>query len=166
MTLQDIPAGAAVFLDANTIVYALTGHPTYGAACATLLDRVESKDITAFTSLHVLGEVVHRMMTMEASQRFGWPAQGIASRLRRHPDGVKQLQSPRRGLDEVHAAGVTELPVFGHHVSRGVDLSQQFGLLNNDAVIVAVMRDQGLTHLASLDADFDRVPGIVRYAPV
>jgi predicted nucleic acid-binding protein len=38
--------------------------------------------------------------------------------------------------------------------------------LTNDALIVVVMHDNGLTTLASLDADFDRVPGITRYAPV
>jgi predicted nucleic acid-binding protein len=31
---------------------------------------------------------------------------------------------------------------------------------------VALMRANGLTHLASNDADFDRVPGITRFAPV
>ena len=34
-----------------------------------------------------------------------------------------------------------------------------------DALAVAVMRGHGLTLLASHDADFDRVPGITRYAP-
>jgi predicted nucleic acid-binding protein len=38
-------------------------------------------------------------------------------------------------------------------------------LLHNDALIVAVMRHHGLTNIASEDADFDRVPGITRYAP-
>jgi predicted nucleic acid-binding protein len=31
--------------------------------------------------------------------------------------------------------------------------------------VVAVMLSNGLTKLASNDADFDRVPGITRYAP-
>ena len=39
------------------------------------------------------------------------------------------------------------------------------GLLSNDALIVAVMQANGLTRLASHDADFDRVPGLTRYAP-
>ncbi len=30
---------------------------------------------------------------------------------------------------------------------------------------VAVMQAHGLTHLASHDGDFDRVPGLTRYAP-
>jgi predicted nucleic acid-binding protein len=31
--------------------------------------------------------------------------------------------------------------------------------------VVAVMQHHGLTHLASADADFDRVPAITSYAP-
>jgi predicted nucleic acid-binding protein len=44
-------------------------------------------------------------------------------------------------------------------------LSRQYGLLTNDALTVAIMQHLGLTHLASHDADFDRVPGITRYRP-
>ena len=36
----------------------------------------------------------------------------------------------------------------------------------SDAVIAAIMQEHGLTHLASNDADFDRVPGIARYSPL
>jgi predicted nucleic acid-binding protein len=45
-------------------------------------------------------------------------------------------------------------------------LSHQYELLTGDALIVAVMRQHGLTNLASADDDFDRVPGITRYAPM
>jgi predicted nucleic acid-binding protein len=37
--------------------------------------------------------------------------------------------------------------------------------LSGDALIIAVMREHGLVSLASHDADFDRVAGIVRYGP-
>ena len=43
--------------------------------------------------------------------------------------------------------------------------SQQFGLLIIDAVTVTLMQANGLTRLASGDTDFDRVPGLTRYAP-
>ncbi|MGC8640801.1 MAG: type II toxin-antitoxin system VapC family toxin [Isosphaeraceae bacterium] len=46
------------------------------------------------------------------------------------------------------------------------EVSQQTGLLHNDALIVVAMRLHGLANLASADADFDRVPGITRYGPV
>jgi predicted nucleic acid-binding protein len=44
-------------------------------------------------------------------------------------------------------------------------LCQQVGLLTNDALSVAVMQAHGLNKVASADSDFDRVPGIRRYAP-
>ena len=43
--------------------------------------------------------------------------------------------------------------------------SQPIGSLTNDAQVVAVMQQHGLTNLASHDTDFDRVPGLTRYAP-
>jgi len=39
-------------------------------------------------------------------------------------------------------------------------MSMQLGLLTEDALVVAVMRQQGLQALASHDSDFDRVPGL------
>ena len=166
MTFVQIPTGTSVFLDANTLVYAIVAHATYGAACKTLLDRVEHQDLLGFTSSHVLSEMAHRLMTIEACDRFGWPAAGIANRLRCHPAEVQQLVFPRRALDEIAAAQVNGLPVLAAQVSRAADLSRQFGLLSADALLAVVMQDHGLTALASLDADFDRLPGITRYSPV
>lgn len=165
MTLANIAAGTTVFVDANILIFALANHPAYGTACDAFLDRVENQEIVAVTSTHILGEVVHRMMTIEASDRFGWPVQGIANRLRRHPAEVQQLVRPRQALDEITAARVSALAITPTHVSLATDLSRQNGLLYGDALIVAVMRDQGLLQLASLDADFDRVAGLIRYFP-
>jgi predicted nucleic acid-binding protein len=129
------------------------------------LKRIENQEITAVTSTYVLGEVVHRLMTIEACDRFGWPQQGIANRLRRHPKEVAQLVGARKKLDDIQAARVGFLPINAAHVFTASDLTQQTGLLYGDALIVAVMRDHGITQLASLDADFDAVAGLIRYAP-
>jgi len=45
------------------------------------------------------------------------------------------------------------------------DISRQYGLLTNDAILIVLTRGHGLANLASNDADFDRVPGIKRFAP-
>jgi hypothetical protein len=42
-------------------------------------------------------------MTIEAGDRFGWPAKGIAYQLRRHPNEVKQLVRAAQALDEIKA---------------------------------------------------------------
>lgn len=166
MIFTDVPAGAAIFVDANTFVYHFIADPVYGAACTALLDRIDNLEIQGVTSAHVLGEMAHRLMTLEAQHRFGWPTTGMANRLRRHPAEVQQLSWHKRGIDEVRVIGARVLPVEGGDVSKAADVSSQFGLLSNDALIVVLMQRHGLSHLASLDADFDRVPGIARFAPV
>lgn len=45
-------------------------------------------------------------------------------------------------------------------------ISDAHGLLTNDAITVAAMHAHGITAIASNDTDFDRVSGIIRYAPV
>lgn len=166
MTFNDIPAGAAVFLDANCLVYAATLDPQYGSACEKLLERIDNQDLEGFTSAHVLSEMAHRVMTLEAVARFYRPMVGMANWLRRHPAEVQQLVRHRLAIDELQNCKVQILPVQGSEVSRAADLSIQFGLLSSDALIVAVMQQHNLTALASNDADFDRVPAITRYAPV
>jgi predicted nucleic acid-binding protein len=156
----------AVFLDANTLLYYFTAHPRYGSACQRLLERIENQEITGFSSAHVLAEVVHRLMTVEACQRFGWPVKGIARRLRKHPTEAQQLTLSRQAVDEITLIGLDTLSVGKNHVSLAPDISRQTGLLCGDALLVAAMQTHGLVHLASHDADFDRVAGITRYSPL
>ena len=41
MTFGQIPVGARVFLDANSLVYHFTNDPKYGVACTRLVQQVE-----------------------------------------------------------------------------------------------------------------------------
>jgi predicted nucleic acid-binding protein len=119
-----------------------------------------------FTSVHLLAEVAHKMMTIEANALFGWPMTGMANRLRRHPAEVQRLTAFRRAIDRITQSRIQILPVTVPLLTLAAVVSQQTGLLINDALIVAVMQANGLTRITSHDADFDRVPGLTRYAPV
>jgi predicted nucleic acid-binding protein len=165
MTFANIPKGSRVFLDANTLVYHAGADPQYGTACKQLLERIARREIEGFTSAHTLCDVAHRVMSLEAMSQFGWPAKGIAPRLRKHPADVQKLTRFQQTVDDVPQMGLQVLPLDFPLVSRAVSLSQQYGLLTDDALIVAVMQANGLTMVASLDADFDRVPGLTRYTP-
>ena len=166
MIFADILAGQSIFIDANIFIYYFRPDPVLGSACGQFLQRIENQEIDAFTSSHLLSEMAHRLMTDEASQRFGWPMAGIARRLRGHPTQLQQLTRHRQAIDELALVGVRILPVMGGQVSSAADLSCQYGLLSSDALVVSVMQAHGLTVLASHDADFDRVPGITRCSPV
>jgi predicted nucleic acid-binding protein len=166
MTFDAIPAGTAIFVDANCLVYAVSADPRYKATCERLLERIDNQEIQGFTSAHVLSEMAHRVMTLEAASRLNRSLTGLANWLRRHPAEVQHLSRHRQAIDEVANCKIEVLAVDGADVSRAADLCIQFGLLSSDALIVAIMSRYGLTQLASLDTDFDRVPGITRYAPV
>ena len=165
MSFVKLPPGTAIFLDANTWVYHYTAHPRLGASCTALVARIEQQDVSGFTSTHVLTEVAHRLMLVEASTTFGWPLAGALKRLQRHPGEIQKLFQFRASLAEILRTGIQVLTIAPAVIDAAAAVSQQTGLLSNDALIVAVMQAQGLTNLASHDADFDRVPGITRYGP-
>jgi predicted nucleic acid-binding protein len=119
----------------------------------------------AFTSTHVLGEVSHQLMILEAVQLFGWPLAGITRRLQKSLSEIHKLSRFRQAIDEVPQLGIEVLAVERHILPLAAALCQLHGLLTNDAITAAIMQDQQIVHLASHDADFDRVPGIARYAP-
>lgn len=81
MIFSDIPAGAALFIDANTLVYHFTPNPALGPACRQLLDRIARGELTGYVSTHTVTDMAHRLMTLEAVSRFGWPMTGISQRL-------------------------------------------------------------------------------------
>ena len=165
MIFTDLPAGVSVFLDANTLLYHFTNEPQYGPACTALLERIENNELVGFTATHVISEVAHRMMTIEAAQRFGRPLVGIVRWMTQHSVEVQQLTQFRQAIQEVRRYGIQILTIAFDLIDAAAAVSQQTGLLHNDSLVVAVMHVNGLTNLASLDADFDRVSGITRFAP-
>jgi predicted nucleic acid-binding protein len=166
MTFAQIPAAAAVFLDANTLVYHFTSHPTFGSACSQLVKRIGHQHLNGFISTHVLIEIAHRLMTLEAIDRFGWPPTGIAARLRKHHIEIPKLTHHAQAVAQIPLLGIQAIAITPPLVEAATLASQQFELLTGDALVVAVMQGHGLTHLASNDADFDRVPGLTRYEPI
>jgi len=163
MILGSLPSGSAVFLDANLLVYHLAAHPTLGPSCTAFVARIEQHDIAGFTSTHILTEVAHRMMLIEASTAFGWPLPGTWKRLQQHPQDIQKLSQFRVAIEGILQSGIQVLTMAPALAASAAAISQQAGLLSNDALLVAIMQANGLTNHASHDADFDRVPGIVRY---
>ena len=98
MTFANIPNGSQVFIDAKTLVDHATADANYGAACKQLMERIARREIEGLTSAHALGDVAHRVMTLEAIAQFGWSAKGIGNRLRRHPADVQRLTRFRQAV--------------------------------------------------------------------
>lgn len=166
MTFAHLTNGDTLFIDANTLTYHFEPHPRWGPSCTQLLQRIENQQLVGYSSTHVIAEVSHRLMTIEAHKVLGWQIAGIGNRLRTNPTEVRKLALFRTSVERLLQGKLQILPVTATLLAVGVALSQQLGLLTNDGLIVAVMQAHGLSKIASNDSDFDRVPGITRYAPL
>jgi predicted nucleic acid-binding protein len=63
MQLEDVPNGEQIFVDANILIYHFSGtSPEY----QTCLQRCEYKQVETLTGVHILLEVAHRLMMLEA----------------------------------------------------------------------------------------------------
>jgi predicted nucleic acid-binding protein len=80
MILADLANGDSFFIDANILVYHFTPHPQFGPACNHLVRRIQNHEVMSFTSTHIVTELAHRLMTLEAATLAGWsPAQSDAT---------------------------------------------------------------------------------------
>jgi predicted nucleic acid-binding protein len=162
LTLDELPDGSDVFVDANIFVYHYTAA---SSSCQRFVDRCAAGTLRGVTSLHVLLEVAHRLMIVEAQQaglvRGANPRQKLAGspeivrRLRRYEEWT--LAIPRMGIE------VQEVTYQDFLASLGV--RRAVGLLTLDSLAVAVMRRLRLTHLASADRAFRAVAGISVFEP-
>jgi predicted nucleic acid-binding protein len=60
---------------------------------------------------------------------------------------------------------LTILPLTLAIVQASAEVRTGEGLLTNDSFVVACMREQGLTQLATANGDFDRIGGMKIYKP-
>ena len=123
MTFASIPSGAAIFLDANTLIYHFSNEPNYGAACTQLIKRIELRDLSGFTSAHALADVAHRLMTLEAMKLKGWPQTGVAARLRKHHVEIPTLSVYRQAIAGIPLLGIQVLPLTHPEVETATQLS-------------------------------------------
>jgi predicted nucleic acid-binding protein len=165
MNFASLAKGDSVFVDANTLIQLFQPHPSLGLHCQQLIRRIDNQELLGFTSSHVISEVSHRLMTIEAQSVFGWAITGIGNRLRSNPHEVQKLTLFRRAVEQIVQSRLQILPITPPMLAAAVAHCQQLGLLTNDALTLSLMHAQGLTKIASSDTDFDRVPGITRYAP-
>jgi predicted nucleic acid-binding protein len=143
MTIDQVPAQTVLFLDANILIYHFSAHPKYGSSCTRLFKRIENQEIEGVISSHVLADVAHRLMTMEAMNQLGWPITSLAARLRKHHREIPNLSVYRHALTKIPQIGIRTLPISEQTVLAAGDNSRRFELLTGDALIVTVMQHHG-----------------------
>jgi predicted nucleic acid-binding protein len=161
-SLDAVQPGTRLFLDSPVLLYVFTGS---SAQCRALLRRCGEHVIAGVTSVVVMAEVCHRLMAMEAVSAGFMPAGGAGRKLGSRPDVVRQLTAYREYLERSPLMGIDVLPLDVGLFMRTADVRTETGLLTNDSIIVATMRDAGVTAIATANCDFGRVDGLEVFRP-
>ncbi|NLF40199.1 type II toxin-antitoxin system VapC family toxin [bacterium] len=162
MNLHDIRTGDVAILDANILVYA---NQQISPQCAALLARCARGDVTGIVPMPMAAELMHALMLIEARQTGEvdrpMPAQVLAEK----PDAVKRLLNYQRQMHEFLAMGLRIEPAIPTDLIEAMAVQREFGLLTNDALLVAIARRFNCDAIASADKAFQRLRGFIVCAP-
>ena len=117
------------------------------------------------TGAHIVLEVLHRLMILEAvSKGLITPGQP-AKKLKQKLDIIPRLTNYSRCVNEISRLQVRVSAVTLRHVRSSEAIRVAYGLMTNDSVTAAMMLAHRITNLASLDSDLGRAPGLRLYRP-
>lgn len=161
MNFDDIRNGARVFIDANIFIYALRAT---SPQCRSLLTRCDSGALEGWITTSIVAEVAHRRMIQEA-QMLGLVGSNPARALAEKPAIIRQLNRYSEEVRDLLGSGIGVEPVLPADFHLALEFQQQFGLLTNDSLNLAVARRLGLTEIATADRGFDAAQGFIVYKP-
>lgn len=125
--------------------------------------RVDRKEVHGYCSSLVLNEVFHKLMMSEIVGKFGVQARVASGLFKQRPEIIRELSDVWAEMDIINSINITILN--GQIFPEFVDLSKKYRLLAMDSAHLAVMRRNGLTNLATNDADFSRVAELKIWKP-
>ncbi len=163
-TLNALPNGSDVLIDANIFIYGLTSK---SAQCKAFLERCSREEITGISLFEVLNDATHRFMLAEATAKgllAGKPEKG-SKYLSKHPEEVKILTDYWVNTLKLLALNMLLIPIEQPVVEAGQRERVDAGLLTNDSIIVAAMREYGISKIATNDGQFETVAGISVFRP-
>lgn len=161
MTLDAIPAGAQVLLDANVLIYARLRQ---SEQCRRLLLRCGAREIRGAVSSIVLAEFCHRRMMQEA-QSHGLTGANPAKNLARNPSRVRQLTQYALEVEDLLAGDLAVLAIEKDDFPVALSLQREHGLLTGDSLQLASALRAGLHLLATSDPQFMVVPELTIFMP-
>lgn len=153
---EEVPNGLRLALDANVLIYHFTG---ISVQCRQLLSRCQAGEILGYCPAHIGLEVLHRLMMLEAVGE-GLVGSNPAKKLGKSPEKVMTLRSSYANFELLAAFGLQILPLTAKAVQRTPWWSLQYGLLANDAGLLAAMEEEGVRDLVTADRQFVGIPPI------
>jgi predicted nucleic acid-binding protein len=162
MKLSLIKNDEEVFIDTNILVYA---NQRKSDECKKLLRRCALREVKGIVAMPMVADLAYALMIIEAREN-GWieranPARALSER----PEIVRRLNAYQTQLHEFLGIGLRIEPALRVDILGMMSIQREFGLLTNDALLLAIARRVNCRSIASADKAFDRVTGFLVYSP-
>jgi predicted nucleic acid-binding protein len=113
----------------------------------------------------MVAELMHALMLIEAREN-GWINRPNPSRvLSEKPELVRRLSNYEKQMRQFFGIGLRLESLMGVDFLEALGIQREFGLLTNDALLVAVARRLSCDAIASADSAFRELEGFTVYAP-
>jgi predicted nucleic acid-binding protein len=163
VNLDDIPTGSLCVIDTNVLLYA---EQNLSDQAQRLLRRCSTGELIGVLPQTVWQELTHKLMLAEAMMRGAISGGNPASRLADKPEVVRGLS-----LYQVKVRSLVDLGLRFERCTRddllqaAFGLQNRYGLLTNDAMVLAVALRIEADCLVSSDKGFRQVSEVDVYAP-
>ncbi|MEB3756919.1 MAG: PIN domain-containing protein [Desulfurococcales archaeon] len=137
---------SSAFIDTNVIIKYFTGNPM----AKKVLEPVVSGEITGYINNIVFSEVLFVLVKLLT----GMKAYELKKKPKTIKETLKRLDKQIVFLQEY----LTELELSEEIKQAALDIMKHYGLLPNDAIIVATCKHYGINTLLTFDQDFKRIP--------
>ena len=164
-SLNDFPAGNAVYVDSNIFIYDTTGHSKYALSCSKFLDRIESSGITGITSILTINETVHKLSIIELSSKMKERPVSIIRLVKEDPSLLDTLDIPFIVAENIMDMNLEIVSFSDLIFTDALKFMKQHRLMSNDAVHLATMKRHRITDIATNDRDFERVEWLKVWKP-
>lgn len=163
MTLDDIPSGYLCVIDTNVLLYAEQG---VSHQAQRLLRRCSMGELTGTLPQTVWQEVAHKLMVAETMMKHGISGSNPAECLAGRPERVRSLELYQTKMRALVNLGLRfERCEHRDLLQSAFDLQKRYGLLTNNAVVLAVAIRLEADCLASSDKNFLTVEEVDVFAP-
>jgi len=163
VNLDDISAGSLCVVDTNVLLYAEQGVTPQAQR---FIRRCASGELKAVLPQTVWQELAHKLMLAEAMMRGLTSGGNPAARLAAKPEAIRGLSLYKAKVKSLLDLGFSFEPCqLGDLTERAFALQEQYGLLTNDAVVLAVALRLKADALVSSDKSFRGVAEIEVHYP-
>ena len=155
-----------MIIDTNIILYTALNHPAFQPSCTAFLIRVEREEIQGFIPSVVIQEITHHFIISELMEKgYGTSVVDCIAHYKRDPLIMNELSKTWMEIQRIFKINCTILHDNPEIVRDSVSISRNFQLFTKDAYIASYAQFYKISHIASNDKDFSRIPGLSVWKP-